>query len=65
MVLSLWLAIANTARMAVWLTKMESRLQENLVAATFTNNQIAAAKAILSKDMPIIVISSGTEVKVG
>jgi pimeloyl-ACP methyl ester carboxylesterase len=40
-----------------------AKLQENLVAETFTKNEIEAARAILPRDMPVIVVSSGTEVK--
>lgn len=43
--------------------QIKAKLQENLVATTFTKNEIVAAGAILPKDMPIAVVSSGKAVK--
>lgn len=43
--------------------QIKAKLQENLVAKTFTRNEIEAAKAILPKDTPVVVVSSGHEVK--
>ncbi|KAH0608933.1 uncharacterized protein H6S33_001161 [Morchella sextelata] len=43
--------------------QIKAKLQENLVATTFTKNEIAAAKAILPKNVPVAVISSGKSVK--
>lgn len=43
--------------------QIKARLQENLVATTFTRNEIIAARAILPKDIPVAVVSSGKAVK--
>ena len=42
---------------------LKARLQENLVAMSYTAREIASARSILSKDVPIAVVSSGVEVK--
>jgi pimeloyl-ACP methyl ester carboxylesterase len=43
--------------------QIKAKLQENLVATTFTRNEIAASSAILPKDVPFVVVSSGKAVK--
>jgi pimeloyl-ACP methyl ester carboxylesterase len=42
---------------------IKAKLQECLVATTFTKNEITAAAAILPRSVPIVVVSSGKEVK--
>lgn len=43
--------------------EIKFKLQENLVANSFTKNEINAARFILPKDTPIVVVSSGKSVK--
>jgi pimeloyl-ACP methyl ester carboxylesterase len=43
--------------------QIKYKLQENLVATTFTNNEIIAARGILPRDTPVVVVSSGQKVK--
>ncbi|KAI5798852.1 hypothetical protein EDC01DRAFT_20516 [Geopyxis carbonaria] len=43
--------------------QIKAKLQENLVAMTFTHNEIMAAQAILPKDVPVAVVSSGKAIK--
>lgn len=44
-------------------SSIKARLQENLAAGTFTKNELVAARAILSRDMPVVVVSSGERSK--
>ncbi|TGZ81883.1 hypothetical protein EX30DRAFT_305963 [Ascodesmis nigricans] len=43
--------------------EIKAKLQEQMVATTFTMNEIVAARAILPREMPIAVVSSGKSVK--
>ncbi|RPA96198.1 hypothetical protein L873DRAFT_1811839 [Choiromyces venosus 120613-1] len=43
--------------------QIKAKLQENLVATTFTRNEVVAARAILPRDIPFVVVSSGKAVK--
>lgn len=43
---------------------IKARLQEALVATTYTHHEIITAKAILPKDVPLAVVSSGERAKV-
>jgi pimeloyl-ACP methyl ester carboxylesterase len=43
--------------------QIKAKLQENLVAKSFTKNEIDAARVILPADTPIIVVSSGKAMK--
>ena len=43
--------------------QIKLKLQENLVATTFTKNEVIAARGILPRDTPIAVVSSGLKVK--
>jgi len=43
--------------------QIKAKLQENLVATTFTRNEIVAARAILPRNIPFVVVSSGKAVK--
>lgn len=43
--------------------QIKAQLQENLVATTYTQNEIDAARLILPRDTPIVVVSSGQAVK--
>jgi hypothetical protein len=42
---------------------IKARLQENLVANSFTKNEVSAARHIQTPDTPLVVISSGIEVR--
>ncbi|KAI9828701.1 MAG: hypothetical protein M1832_001804 [Thelocarpon impressellum] len=42
---------------------LKSKLQENLVANSLTRNEVSAARTILSKKTPLVVVSSGVEVR--
>jgi len=42
---------------------IKAQLQENLVAGSLTKNDISAAKNIQSKDLPLVVVSSGIKVR--
>lgn len=39
--------------------QIKAKLQENLVATTFTRGEIEAARDTLPKDIPVAVVSSG------
>lgn len=41
---------------------IKAHLQENLVAESFTKNEILSARNILEKDIPLVVVSSAVEV---
>ena len=43
---------------------IKAKLQESLVATTYTANEINTARVILPRDVPLVVISSGGMVKV-
>lgn len=43
---------------------IKAKLQESLVATTYTHNEIVTAKVILPRDVPLAVVSSGDRVKV-
>ncbi|CUS10144.1 unnamed protein product [Tuber aestivum] len=43
--------------------QIKAKLQENLVATTLTRNEAVAARAILPRDIPLVVASSGKAVK--
>jgi len=43
--------------------QIKAKLQENLVATTFTRNEVVAARAILPRDVPLVVVSSGKAIK--
>jgi pimeloyl-ACP methyl ester carboxylesterase len=43
--------------------EIKAKLQESLVATSFTKNEIIAAAAILPRDTPLVVVSSGRKVK--
>jgi pimeloyl-ACP methyl ester carboxylesterase len=43
--------------------QIKAKLQENLIATSFTLSEVLAAKSILPKDTPIVVVSSGKAVK--
>ncbi|KAG0632752.1 hypothetical protein HOY80DRAFT_747315 [Tuber brumale] len=43
--------------------QIKAKLQENLVATTFTRNEVIAARAILPRDIPFVVASSGKAIK--
>lgn len=42
---------------------IKAKLQESLVATTYTHNEIVTAKVILPRDVPLAVVSSGDRVK--
>jgi len=42
---------------------IKAKLQESLAAKSFTKTEIATSRAILSRDIPLIVVSSGENVK--
>jgi len=42
---------------------IKAKLQESLAANTFSRSEIATSRAILAKDIPLVVISSGEKVK--
>lgn len=42
---------------------IKAKLQENLVAESFTKNEVASARTIQATDTPLVVISSGIRVK--
>ncbi|RPB19846.1 hypothetical protein L211DRAFT_863492 [Terfezia boudieri ATCC MYA-4762] len=42
---------------------IKAKLQEALVATTYTNNEIKTAKVILPRDVPLAVVSSGERAK--
>lgn len=42
---------------------IKAKLQESLVATTYTHNEIVTAKVILPRDVPLAVVSSGERVK--
>jgi pimeloyl-ACP methyl ester carboxylesterase len=42
---------------------IKAKLQENLVATTYTRNEINTAKVLLPKDVPLVVVSSGKMIK--
>ena len=43
--------------------EIKAKLQESLVATSFTKNEIIAAAAILPRDIPLVVVSSGRKVR--
>ncbi|PWW78822.1 hypothetical protein C7212DRAFT_304762 [Tuber magnatum] len=43
--------------------QIKAKLQENLVATTLTRNEAVSARAILPRDIPIVVVSAGKAVK--
>lgn len=40
---------------------IKAQLQENLVATSLTRNEVVATRSIISKDIPLVVISSGVK----
>ncbi|KAF7195267.1 hypothetical protein HII31_03473 [Pseudocercospora fuligena] len=42
---------------------IKAKLQENLVAYSFTKNEVASARTIQATDTPLVVVSSGIRVK--
>jgi len=42
---------------------IKAKLQENLVAASFTKSEISQARSIQQKDVPLVVVSSGIKVR--
>jgi pimeloyl-ACP methyl ester carboxylesterase len=42
---------------------IKAQLQENLVAASFSRNEIASARTIQAADTPLVVVSSGLRIK--
>jgi pimeloyl-ACP methyl ester carboxylesterase len=42
---------------------IKAKLQENLVAESLTRNEIEAARTILGREIPLVVVSSGVEVR--
>ena len=42
---------------------IKSQFQESLVAGTITRNEVIAADAIIPKNIPVAVVSSGKECK--
>jgi len=43
---------------------IKAKLQEALVATTYTHSEIVTAKVILPRTVPLVVVSSGEKVKV-
>jgi hypothetical protein len=43
--------------------QIEAKLQENLVATTFTKGEVVAARDIIPRDIAVVVVSSGDAVK--